>query len=121
MQNTFDVVEPFPTIHPVKIPILFGSRGASNVAPATQQGGQKRARRQTVAVSPDCADINGPGDEDEDNNHAVKEMDAVMRVLENLKPKVRLGFKEATVKILLSKCRVNVSETQSLCGCSSSS
>lgn len=108
MHNTFDIVEPFPKIHPVKIPILFGSRRVLNVASATPQGGgKKRARGQTVAASPECADTNGPGDEvggeDEDNNQAVKEMDAVMRVLENLHPKVgRVGFEEAMVKTLLS-------------------
>lgn len=93
MQNTFDVMEPLPRIHSVKIPILFGSRSVSNVASATPQGGRKRARRRTVAASPDYADTNGSGDEDEDNYHAVKEMDEVMRVLENLNPKVgRVGF-----------------------------
>ena len=92
VKNTY-VVEPLPRIHPVKIPVLFGSSGVSNAASATLQG-RKRARGQTGATS-DVAGKNGPGDEheddDKDESHVVQELNGLMRVLENLKPKVGRG------------------------------
>lgn len=74
MQNTFDALEPLPRICPVDIPVLFsGTTSSSNTASATAGG----------PVVPENKDENG-----DEQDAVFTELDACMRVLEDIKPKV---------------------------------
>lgn len=64
MQHTFDAVEPLPRLCPIDIPVLF--EATSSNAAALEDG-------------------DGDGDE---QDAVATEMDACMRVLEDIKPKV---------------------------------
>ena len=74
MQNTFDAVEPLPRLYAVDIPVLFGGTTSSDTASAPTE-------------RPAAADERERGDGDE-QDALFTELDACMRVLENIKPKV---------------------------------
>lgn len=73
MQNTFNAMEPLPRLCPVDIPVLFGGATSSS---------------NTTATAEEYGD--GAGDRDE-QDALFTELDACMRVLEDIKPKVGTG------------------------------
>lgn len=90
MEGTFDAKKPLPRLCPVDVPVLFGSTASTSDAASTgTQGGNDAQRLPNTGRECSGADKDEPVAE-EDQHHAVcKEMDACMRVLEDIKPKVR--------------------------------
>lgn len=90
MESTYDAKEPLPRLYPVDVPVLFGSATNSSVAASTAAQGDTDAQHQPkaerVCVGADEDEVAAEEDQDD---AVCKEMDACMRVLEGLKPKVQ--------------------------------
>lgn len=91
MEGTFDAKEPLPRLCSVDIPVLFDSTTSNNSSDIASAAAQIKG--ETVAPQiPNTgagADEHGPGVEEDEDDAVCKELDACMRVLEGLKPKVR--------------------------------
>lgn len=81
MEKTFDVMEPLPRLCPVDIPVLFGGTTISNTCSAAAEG----------QGAPDNNDRDRGGDE---QDAVSTELDACMRVLEDINPKVGTGRRD---------------------------
>lgn len=86
MESTYDVKEPLPRLCPVDVPVLFGGTTNTTTSSATSTAVPREADTGRACAD---ADEDGPVAEEDENDAVCKEMDACMRVLEDLKPKVR--------------------------------
>lgn len=92
MESTYDAKEPLPRLCPVDVPVLFVGTANTTTSSATSTAVPREADVPHLPTTGRvCAgeDEDGPVSEEEQNDAVCKEMDACMRVLEGLKPKVR--------------------------------